>query len=46
MNNAEHCAAMVREHDRDGYIATLFAPADKRDALYALLTASETRDAA
>lgn len=32
----EHCAALVREADRDRYLATLFAPADKRDALSAL----------
>ena len=32
----EHCAALVREADRDRYLATLFAPADKRDALLAL----------
>jgi 15-cis-phytoene synthase len=31
-----HCAALVRETDRDRYLATLFAPADKRDALFAL----------
>ena len=31
-----HCAALVRTADRDRYLATLFAPADKRDALYAL----------
>ena len=36
MNNFEHCAALVREADRDRYLATLFAPADRRDALYAL----------
>lgn len=36
MNNAGHCTALVREHDRDRYLATLFAPADKRDALTAL----------
>jgi phytoene synthase len=36
MNNADHCAALVREHDRDRYLATLFAPADRRDALTAL----------
>lgn len=36
MNSFEHCAALVREHDRDRYIATLFAPAPKRDALNAL----------
>jgi 15-cis-phytoene synthase len=31
-----HCAALVREADRDRYLATLFAPVDKRDALFAL----------
>ena len=36
MNNFEHCAALVREVDRDRYLATLFAPAEHRDALYAL----------
>jgi phytoene synthase len=36
MNNSEHCAALVREADRDRYLATLFAPAEHRDALYAL----------
>jgi len=36
MNNFEHCAALVREADRDRYLAGLFAPADHRDALYAL----------
>src|SRR5271169_4206801 len=34
--NFEHCAALVREADRDRYIATLFAPAAHRDALFAL----------
>ncbi len=32
----EHCAAVVREADRDRYLATLFAPAGRRDALFAL----------
>jgi 15-cis-phytoene synthase len=32
----EHCAALVREADRDRYLATLFAPAAHRDALFAL----------
>ncbi len=32
----EHCAALVREADRDRYLATLFAPAQHRDALYSL----------
>jgi phytoene synthase len=32
----QHCAALVREADRDRYLATLFAPAEHRDALFAL----------
>jgi len=32
----KHCAALVREADRDRYLAALFAPADRRDALFAL----------
>jgi phytoene synthase len=32
----EHCAALVREADRDHYLAALFAPAAQRDALFAL----------
>jgi phytoene synthase len=36
MNSFEHCAAQVREHDRDRWLATLFAPAAKRAGLYAL----------
>jgi 15-cis-phytoene synthase len=35
-SNFEHCAALVREHERDRYLATLFAPAEKRDALFPL----------
>ena len=31
-----HCAALVREADRDRYLAALFAPAEHRDALFAL----------
>ncbi len=31
-----HCAALVRAADRDRYLATLFAPAERRDALFAL----------
>ncbi len=31
-----YCAELVRAADRDRYIATLFAPADRRDALFAL----------
>ena len=34
--NYDHCAALVREFDRDRYLATLFAPAEHRDALFAL----------
>ena len=36
MDNFRYCAALVREADRDRYIATLFAPAEHRDALFAL----------
>lgn len=32
----KYCAALVREADRDRYLATLFAPADERGALFAL----------
>ncbi len=31
-----HCEELVRAADKDRYLAALFAPADKRDALYAL----------
>jgi phytoene synthase len=31
-----HCAQLVQQADRDRFIASLFAPADKRDGLYAL----------
>lgn len=31
-----YCAELVRNADRDCYLATLFAPAEHRDALYAL----------
>jgi NADH dehydrogenase [ubiquinone] 1 alpha subcomplex assembly factor 6 len=31
-----YCAAQVREHDPDRYLATLFAPADAREALFVL----------
>lgn len=31
-----HCAALVREHDHDRYIATLYAPEAQRPALFAL----------
>ena len=36
MDNFQHCAALVREADRDRYLAALFAPAEHRDALFAL----------
>ena len=32
----QHCAALVREADRDRYLAALFAPAKHREALFAL----------
>lgn len=35
-SHTEHCAALVREADRDRYLATLFAPAAQRDSLFAL----------
>jgi 15-cis-phytoene synthase len=35
-SNFQHCATLVREADRDRYLATLFAPAEHRDALFAL----------
>ena len=35
-DHSDYCAALVREADRDRYLATLFAPPDKRDALFAL----------
>jgi phytoene synthase len=34
--NYDHCAALVREADYDRYLSTLFAPAEHRDALFAL----------
>ena len=35
-SNFDHCAALVRESDRDRYLATLFAPSAQRDALFGL----------
>jgi phytoene synthase len=32
----DHCARLVREFDRERYLATLFAPARNRNALFAL----------
>jgi phytoene synthase len=36
MDNAAFCERLVREQDPDRYFATLFAPADRRAALFAL----------
>jgi phytoene synthase len=36
MQDADSCAELVRSTDRDRYIATLFAPAQHRNALFAL----------
>jgi len=36
MDNFEHCAALVREADRDRYLAALFAAAEHRAALLSL----------
>jgi len=36
MDAFRHCEALVREADKDRFLATLFAPAQHRDALYAL----------
>jgi phytoene synthase len=35
-SNSAHCTALVRAHDRDRYLASLFAPAQHRPALHAL----------
>ncbi len=35
-SNFNHCAALVRRADRDHFLATLFAPAEHHDALFAL----------
>jgi 15-cis-phytoene synthase len=49
-DNYEHCAALVREADRDRFLATLFAPAEHRDALFSLyafnVEVARVRDAA
>ena len=49
-DNFSHCAELVRTHDRDRYLATLFAPAQHRNALFALYAfnteISRVRDAA
>lgn len=49
-NNAKYCADVVRQADRDRYLATLFAPAQHRGALFALyafnIEISQVRDKA
>ena len=49
-SNFSHCAALVRDADRDRYLATLFAPAEHREALFALyafnVEVSRVRDVA
>jgi phytoene synthase len=35
-SNFDHCAALVRNADKDRFLATLFAPAAHRNALFAL----------
>jgi 15-cis-phytoene synthase len=35
-SNFAHCTALVHAHDRDRYLASLFAPAEHRPALHAL----------
>lgn len=36
-DETQNCAEIVRTHDYDRYLAMLYAPADKRDALYACI---------
>ena len=36
MDAFDHCGQLVREHDKDRFLATLFAPADRRGPLFAL----------
>lgn len=36
MDSYAHCEALVREHDRDRWLAALFAPAERRPHLFAL----------
>lgn len=36
MNNADYCADLVRQADRDRYLSTLLAPAEHREGLFAL----------
>jgi phytoene synthase len=48
--NFSHCTQLVRTHDRDRYLASLFAPAQHRPALHALyafnIEIGRVRDAA
>jgi phytoene synthase len=49
-NNFSHCLNLIRAHDRDRYLASLFAPAQHRAALHALyafnIEIERVRDAA
>src|SRR3569833_2834102 len=36
MDATQHCAALVREADKDRYLSALFAPSDRRGPLFAL----------
>src|SRR5690348_3418408 len=36
MDAFAHCEALVRAHDKDRFLATLFAPAERRAPLFAL----------
>lgn len=48
MTELSPCAEMVRRHDRDRFLCALFAPADRRDDLFALyafnLEVAKTRE--
>src|SRR5437588_12909240 len=50
MGPFDHCEALVREHDKDRFLATLFAPAEIRSGLFALyafdLECAQVRDRA
>src|SRR6476620_11666842 len=35
-DHLDHCADLVRAHDKDRFLATLFAPAEQRGPLFAL----------
>lgn len=36
MNELSYCGALVRDYDRDRFLISLFAPADRQEALWAL----------